>query len=167
MDFFLLGTFIHIGFVKPELIFIRHYYHIIWAFLIDLYNYIYILFINLLLILKDYRKPSPMSLEMREIRSPFDSWTEKWTFTGRSYRHNGWRNVLKLSNLRGTRSQIHYHVKAVEYLNSQTERKRSNRKHSEQWKKQIRQWPRAGYPDQHAQSILGQVKAAPRGKEAP
>lgn len=101
---------------------------------------------------------------MREIRSPFDSWTEKWTFTGRSYRHNGWRNVLKLSNLRGTRSQIHYHVKAVEYLNSQTE-KEKQQKHSEQWKKQTRQWPRAGYPDQHAQSILGQVKAAPRGKE--
>ena len=29
VHFFLLGTFIHIGFVKPELIFIKHYYHII------------------------------------------------------------------------------------------------------------------------------------------
>lgn len=75
--FFFCCTFIHIEFVEPELIFIGHYYHSIQALLIELYNYIYILFINLLFILEDYRKPSPMSLEMREIRSPFDIWTKK------------------------------------------------------------------------------------------
>lgn len=62
--------FFRIEFVKLELIFIGHYYHSIYVFLIELYNCIYILFINLLLILEDYRRPSPKNLEIGEIRSP-------------------------------------------------------------------------------------------------
>lgn len=67
-------AFVHIEFIKLELILIGHYYHNIYAFLIELYNCIYVLFINLLLILEDYRKLLPKNLKIREIRSINKCW---------------------------------------------------------------------------------------------